>query len=121
MAEMSRNAETTKIYSASLRVAILICDVEQAIIIGDFNGLLGGACSQEKAGIVKTRQKRETTKIVRFQPKVAAILNRGRPYMYMPYNNTYSTLLQLLYVLFQTQRTVQLAIQTTMNNTAARL
>ena len=31
MAEMSRNAETTKIYSASLRVAILICEVEQAI------------------------------------------------------------------------------------------
>ena len=31
MAEMSRNAETTKIYSASLRVAILICDVEQVI------------------------------------------------------------------------------------------
>ena len=31
MAEMSRNAETTKIYSASLRVAILICDVEQMI------------------------------------------------------------------------------------------
>ena len=76
---------------------------------------------KKKAGIVKTRQKRETTKIVRFQPKVAAILNRGCPYMYMPYNNTYSTLLQLLYVLFQTQRTVQLAIQTTMNNTAARL
>ena len=32
MAEMSRNAETTKIYSASLRVAILICDVEQVIL-----------------------------------------------------------------------------------------
>ena len=59
-----------------------------------------------------------TTRIVRFQPKVAAILNRGRPYMY---NSTYRKLLQLLYVLFQTQSTVQLAIQTTMNNTAARL
>ena len=33
MAEMSRNAETTKIYSASLRVAILIYDVEQATLI----------------------------------------------------------------------------------------
>ena len=32
MAEMSRNAETTKIYSASLRVAILIYDVEQAML-----------------------------------------------------------------------------------------
>ena len=31
MAEMSRNAETTKIYSASLRVVILICDVDKAI------------------------------------------------------------------------------------------
>ena len=31
MAETSINAETTKIYSASLRVAILIFDVEQAI------------------------------------------------------------------------------------------
>ena len=29
MAEMSRNAETTKIYSASLRVAILICDFSE--------------------------------------------------------------------------------------------
>ena len=51
MAEMSKNAETTKIYSASLRVAILICDVEQVI------------------------------SATRFQPKVAAILNRGHPYM----------------------------------------
>ena len=32
MAEISRNAETTKIYSASLRVAILICDVKQVIL-----------------------------------------------------------------------------------------
>ena len=33
MAEISRNAETAKICSASLRVAILICDVEQAISV----------------------------------------------------------------------------------------
>ena len=31
MAEISINAETAKIYGASLTVAILICDVEQAI------------------------------------------------------------------------------------------
>ena len=31
MAEISINAETVKIYGASLRVAILICEVEQAI------------------------------------------------------------------------------------------
>ena len=31
MADISINAETVKICSASLRVAILICDVEQAI------------------------------------------------------------------------------------------
>ena len=39
---------------------------------------------KKKAGIVKTRQKLETAKIhaiVCFQPKVAAILNRGHPYM----------------------------------------
>ena len=31
MAEISINTETAKIYDASLRVAILICEVEQAI------------------------------------------------------------------------------------------
>ena len=31
MTEISRNAETAKIYSASLRVAILICDIEQVV------------------------------------------------------------------------------------------
>ena len=79
MAEMSRNAETTKIYSASLRVAILICDVEQAIsaTLMDSSEAL---TPKKKTGIVKTRQKPETTKIhaiVNFQPKVAVILNQG--------------------------------------------
>ena len=83
MAEMSRKAETTKIYGASLRVAILICDVEQAMLatLMDSSEALA---SKKKAGIVKTRQKLETAKIhviVHFQPKVAAILNRGHPYM----------------------------------------
>ena len=84
MAEMSRNAETTEIYSASpLRVAILICDVEQAMLamLMDSSEALA---PKKNAGIVKTRQKLETAKIhaiVRFQPNVAAILNRGYPYM----------------------------------------
>ena len=80
MAEMSINTETTKIYSASLRVAI---DIEQAMLatLMDSSEALA---SKKKAGIVKTRQKLETAKIhaiVRFKPKVAAILNRGHPYM----------------------------------------
>ena len=75
MAEMSRNAETTKIYSASLRVAIvLICDVEQAMLatLMDSSEALA---PKQKAGIVKTRQKLDTAKIhaiVCFQPTVAA-------------------------------------------------
>ena len=83
MAEISRNAETTKIYSPSLRVAIFICDVEQAMLATLMDSLEALA-PKKKAGIVKTRQKCETTKIhatVRFQPKVATILNRGHPYM----------------------------------------
>ena len=83
MAEMSRNAETTKIHSASLRVAIWIYDVEQAMLatLMDSSEALA---PKKKAGIVKTRRKLETAKIhviVRFQPIVAAILNRGHPYM----------------------------------------
>ena len=83
MAEMSSNAETTKIYSASLRVAILIRDVEQAMLptLMDSSEALA---PKKKAGIVKTRQKPKTAKIhaiVRFQSKVAAILNQGHPYM----------------------------------------
>ena len=83
MAKMSRNAETTKIYSASLRVAILICDVEQAILAPLMDSSEALAL-KKKAGIVKIRQKFETAKIhatVRFQPKVAAILNQGHPYV----------------------------------------
>ena len=84
MAEMSRNAETMKIYSAaSLRVAILICDVEQAMLVTLMNSS-EALTPKKKARIIKTRQKLETAKIhaiVRFQPKVAAILNRGHPYM----------------------------------------
>ena len=56
MAEMSRNAETTKIHSASLRLAILICDVEQAMLVDSSEAL----APKKKAGIVKTRQKLET-------------------------------------------------------------
>ena len=83
MAEISINAETVKIYGASLRVAILICDVEQAIsaTLMDSSEAL---TSKKKAGIVNFRLKFETAKIhaiVGFQPKVAAILNRGHPYM----------------------------------------
>ena len=83
MAEISINAETAKIYSTSLRVAILICDVEQAIsaTLMDSSEAL---TPKKKAGIVNFRYKLKTVKIhtiVRFQPKVAAILNRGHPYM----------------------------------------
>ena len=70
MAEMSRNAETTKIHSASLAMLATLMDSSEALT------------PKKKAGIVKTRQKLETAKIhaiVRFQPKVAAILNRGHP------------------------------------------
>ena len=78
MAEISRNAETTKI-GASLRVAILICDVEQTILAILMDSLEALA-PKKKAEIVKTRQKLETAEIhaiVRFEPKVAATLNRG--------------------------------------------
>ena len=83
MAEIWINAETAKIYGASLRVAILICDVEQAIsaTLMDFSEAL---TPKTKAEIVNFRKKLKTAKIhaiVRFQPKVAAILNRGHPYM----------------------------------------
>ena len=83
MAEISINAETAKIYGASLRVAILICDVEQAIsaTLMDFSEAL---TPKTKAEIVNFRYKLKTAKIhaiVRFQPKVAAILKRGHPYM----------------------------------------
>ena len=83
MAEISINTERAKIYDASLRVAILICDVEQAIsaTLMDSSEAL---TPKKKAGIVNSRKKFETAKIhaiVSFQPKVAAILNRGHPYM----------------------------------------
>ena len=83
MAKMLRNAETTKIYSASLRVAILICDVEQ-VMLATLMDSSEALAPKKNAGIVKTRQKLEIAKIhaiVRFQPKVAAILNRGHSYM----------------------------------------
>ena len=80
MAENSINAETVKIYSASLRVAILICDVEQAIsatLMDSSEALM----PNKKAGIVRKFETAKIHAIVRFQPKVAAILNRGHPYM----------------------------------------
>ena len=54
MAEISINAETAKIYGASLRVAILICDVEQAIsaTLMDFSEAL---TPKTKAEIVNFR------------------------------------------------------------------
>ena len=54
MADISINAETVKIYSASLRVAILICDVEQAIsaTLMDSSEAL---TPNKKAGIVNSR------------------------------------------------------------------
>ena len=54
MAEISINAETAKIYSTSLRVAILICDVEQAIsaTLMDSSEAL---TPKKKAGIVNFR------------------------------------------------------------------
>ena len=60
-----------------------ICDVEQAMLatLMDSSEALA---PKKKVRIVKTRQILETEKIhaiVRFQPKVAAILNRGHPYM----------------------------------------
>ena len=61
MAEMSRSAETTKIHSASLRVAILICDVEQAMLANLMDSSEALA-PKKKAGIVKTRQKLKTAK-----------------------------------------------------------
>ena len=83
MAEISINTETAKIYDASLRVAILICDVEQAISVTLMDSS-EALTPKKKAGIVNSRKKFETAKIhaiVLFQPKVAAILNRGHPYM----------------------------------------
>ena len=63
MAEMSRNAETTKIYSASLRVAILICDVEQAMLVTLMDSSEALA-SKKKLGSLKhdrnSRQQRYT-------------------------------------------------------------
>ena len=54
MAEMLRNAETTKIYSASLRVAILIYDVEQAMLATLMDS--SGALTPKKKGwIVNSR------------------------------------------------------------------
>ena len=41
----------------------------------------GALAPKKKAGIVKTSQKLETAKIHAIVPKVAAILNRGHPYM----------------------------------------
>ena len=54
MAEISINVETAKIYGASLRVTILICDVEQAIsaTLMDFSEAL---TPMTKAGIVNFR------------------------------------------------------------------
>ena len=54
MAEISINAETAKIYSASLRVTILICDVQQAIsaTLMDFSEAL---TPKTKAEIVNFR------------------------------------------------------------------
>ena len=54
MAEMSRNAETTKIYSASLRVAILICDVEQ-VLSATLMDSLEALTPKIKAGMVNSR------------------------------------------------------------------
>ena len=51
MAKISRNAETTKLYSASLRVAILICDVEQAMLAALMDSSEALA-PKKKAGIV---------------------------------------------------------------------
>ena len=59
MAEMSRNAETKKIYSSSLRVAILICDVEQALLVSLMDSLEALA-PKKKAGIVETRDSKDT-------------------------------------------------------------
>ena len=61
----------------------MICDVEQAIsatLMDSSEALM----PKKNAGIVTSRKKFETAKIhaiVRIQPKVAAILNRGHPYM----------------------------------------
>ena len=53
MAEISRNTETVKIYSASLRVAILICDVEQVILVSLIDSLIAVIAPKQKAGVVK--------------------------------------------------------------------
>ena len=52
--ETSRNAKTAKNYSTSLKVAILICDVEQAIsaTLMDSSEVL---TPKKKAGIVHSR------------------------------------------------------------------
>ena len=83
MPEISRNAKAAKIWGVFLGVAILICDIKQAIsaTLMDSSEALA---PKKKARIVNSRLKFETAKIhaiVRFQPKVAAILNRGHPYM----------------------------------------
>ena len=72
-----------KIYSASWRVAILICDVVQAMLATLMDSSVA-LVPKKKAGTVKTRQKLKTTMIhaiVCFQPKVDDILNRGHSYM----------------------------------------
>ena len=68
----------------------MISDVEQAMLatLMDSSEAL---VPKKKAGVVKTRQKLETAKIqaiVRFQPSVAAILNRGHPYITMEFIKT---------------------------------
>ena len=62
MVEISKNAETVKICSASLRVAILICNVEQAFSVNLMDSLEALA-PKKKAGVVKTQLKLETAKI----------------------------------------------------------
>ena len=75
MAEISINAEKAKIYDASLRVAILICDVEQAIsaILMDSSEAL---TPKKKAGIVNSRKKFETAKLHAIVPAFSAKSSR---------------------------------------------
>ena len=46
---LTESAKISGASSPALRVAVLICDVEQRSDFDDFNGLLGSACAQENS------------------------------------------------------------------------
>ena len=86
---ISRNAKTTKICDGSLRVAILIFIVKQAVP-ATFIDFLQALTLQIHLETVKMQQKCITIEIcakTHFHTSVAAILVRGHPYISLPIGN----------------------------------